>query len=185
MREIALHIMDLIENSIRAAATTVVVTITADSQRDRLEIVIEDNGTGLKIAANEATNPFYTTKAGKRTGLGLSLFRGAAEQANGELTVGKSDLGGVRVCVHMGLRHVDRSPLGDLAGTLSAIVLTNPKLDFRFHFVFGPEVYRIHVADLAAECGRNGRGAMALAQRVAQMIEAELKRAQASTGLAL
>ena len=185
MREIALHIMDLIENSIRAEATTIVVTITADAQHDRLDIVIEDNGTGLKTGADEAMSPFYTTKAGKRTGLGLSLFRGTAEQTGGELTIGKSDLGGVRVCVTMGLRHVDRIPLGDLAGTLSALVMTNPELDFQFHLTLGSHECQIRVADLAAECRSNGRGAIALAQIVAKAIKTELERAQALSGLAL
>jgi signal transduction histidine kinase len=185
MREIALHIMDLIENSIRAEATTIVVAITADPSRDRLEIVIEDNGTGLKTAADEAMNPFCTTKSGKRTGLGLSLFRGAAEQTGGGLTIGKSDLGGVRVGVEMALRHVDRNPLGDLAGTLSAVVMTNPELDFRFRLTLGSRSCRIHVANLAAECDDNGRSAIALAQQVAKTIKAELERAQAWSGLAL
>ena len=80
MREIALHILDLIENALRAQATVVAVTVEAVPEQDRLRIVVEDNGTGLKVSADAALDPFYTTKRGKRTGLGLSLFRAAASR---------------------------------------------------------------------------------------------------------
>ncbi len=77
-------------------------------------------------------DPFYTTKAGKKTGLGLSLFRQAAEAAGGELVVGESaELGGVAVQARMSLTDVDRPPLGDVAMTLFTMALTNPDIEFR------------------------------------------------------
>ena len=185
MREIALHILDLLENSIRAQATKIVVGVTVDPDSDRLEVSVEDNGTGLKTPVEQVASPFYTTKEGKRTGLGLSLLRAAAEQADGELTLGESDLGGTRVWVEMGLSHVDRTPLGDLAGTLSAMVLTNPDVDFQLRLVIGGRVCRIHAEALAVESKRQGRGAIAMAQRVAEMIKLELDRIQALAGVAL
>ena len=88
MRALSLHILDLVENSIRAQATTIVIRIVADPAADLLRIEIEDDGTGLKVTPEQALDPFYTTKGGKRTGLGLSLFRAAAEAAGGGLTLG-------------------------------------------------------------------------------------------------
>jgi signal transduction histidine kinase len=134
MRELSLHMLDLIENSLRAAASIIAVTVEAEPEGDRLRITIEDNGSGLKVKPEEALDPFYTTKTGKRTGLGLSLFKAAAEATGGRLTIGKSDLGdvGVRVTAELGLTHIDRAPLGDLAGTLASVVCTYPGVDFRF-----------------------------------------------------
>ncbi len=129
MRDLSLHLLDLMENSIRAEATVISVTIEQDPAKDKLRIVVEDNGPGLAVSAEQALDPFYTTKAGKRTGLGLSLFQGAAERAGGRVTVGRSPLGGVLVAACMRLSHVDRSPMGDLAATLSSVACTNPEVD--------------------------------------------------------
>ncbi len=129
MRDLSLHLLDLMENSIRAEATVVSVTIEQDPAKDKLRIVVEDNGPGLAVSAEQALDPFYTTKAGKRTGLGLSLFQGAAERAGGRVTLGRSPLGGLAVTACMRLSHLDRSPLGDLAASLSSVACTNPEVD--------------------------------------------------------
>jgi len=129
VRDLSLHLLDLMENSIRAEATVISVTIEQDLGQDKLRIVVEDNGPGLAVSSERALDPFYTTKAGKRTGLGLSLFQSTAEQAGGSVTLGRSPLGGALVAACMRLSHVDRSPLGDLAATLSSVVCTNPEVD--------------------------------------------------------
>ncbi len=185
MRELSLHILDLIENSLRAGGTTIEVTIEADAARDLLTIVIEDNGSGLKVAADDAMNPFYTTKEGKRTGLGLSLFRAAAEQAGGRLEIGQSPLGGVAVTTTMQLSHVDRSPMGDLGGTFASVVLTNPSVDFRFHLRLGVRECNIRISEMAETIGRSGHGGLAAACRVTDMVKTELEQASVSTGLLL
>ena len=82
MRELSLHILDLVENSVRAGASVIFIGITVDSVRDLLEISVEDNGPGFGVPVEMAFDPFYTTKEGKKTGLGLSLFRErSSEQA--------------------------------------------------------------------------------------------------------
>jgi anti-sigma regulatory factor (Ser/Thr protein kinase) len=117
VRDLSLHILDVMENSIRAGATAISLTVAEDPEQDRLTIIVEDNGPGLSVPPDVATDPFYTTKNGKRTGLGLSLLRATAEQAGGKLTLRRSELGGLAVEAAMQLSHVDRSPLGDLAAT--------------------------------------------------------------------
>jgi anti-sigma regulatory factor (Ser/Thr protein kinase) len=172
MREVALHILDLVENAVRAEARVIALTVDVRPAADRLWIVIEDDGPGLPVAPEDAANPFFTTKQGKRTGLGLSLFRAAAEQTGGGLTIGQSPLGGVAVTVEMGLTHVDRSPLGDLAGTLGTVVCANPELDFRFRLK-GPErEIEICVTELAADARGN---VFALAQRLTERVQQELE----------
>ncbi|HOZ47046.1 MAG TPA: ATP-binding protein [Candidatus Hydrogenedentes bacterium] len=131
MLELSLHILDLVENAIRAKASVIVVEIEEHERDDTLAIRVEDDGPGLPVSAEKAMDPFFTTKSGKKTGLGLSLFRAATEAAGGELRIGRSALGGVAVCAAMQLSHVDRAPLGDLAGTLAGMVCTNPEVEFR------------------------------------------------------
>jgi signal transduction histidine kinase len=131
MHDLSLYLLELIENSVRAGATTVVTTIVADRAADRLTISVDDDGHGLKVTPDQALDPFYTTKQGKKTGLGLSLFRQDVESAGGSLVVDRSPaLGGVAVSATMGLTHVDRPALGDVLSTLMVMVATNPEVDF-------------------------------------------------------
>ena len=136
MHDLSLYLLDIIENSVRAGATRISVGVTADRAGDSLVITVEDDGPGLPVAPHQALDPFYTTKKGKKTGLGLSLFRQAAEAAGGGLSVGRSaDLGGVAVRAWMDLDNVDRPPLGDVATSILTMVATNPEVDFAVDLV--------------------------------------------------
>ena len=132
MRDLSLHLLDLMENSIRAGATAIEVAIAEPPGADELELVLEDNGPGLAVAPERALDPFYTTKGGKRVGLGLSLFRTAVEAAGGTLALERAALGGLRVRGRMRATHVDRKPLGDVAATLWSVLATNPGVEVRF-----------------------------------------------------
>jgi len=144
MHDLSLYLLDILENSVRAGATTVAVSVVADRRADTLTITVEDDGPGLPVTPDEALDPFFTTKEGKRTGLGLSLFRQAAEAGGGGLEVDRSmTLGGVAVRAWMGLTNVDRPPLGDVATTIALMVVTNPAVEFTVEVVDGDE--NLHV----------------------------------------
>lgn len=178
MVEIALHILDLIENSINARASIVRVTVNESPSRDLLEIRIEDNGAGLGVTPEQALDPFYTTKPGKRVGLGLALFAGAAERAGGRLKLGQSVLGGVCVDVVMQLSHIDRAPLGDLPTTFSSVVCTNPDLDLQLRFLVEGAEREVRVKDLD-DARQRGTAGLTVARKVSQ----EVKTALASVGM--
>jgi len=149
VRDLSLHILDLIENSIRAHADIIAITIDQQVNDNRLRIIIEDNGPGLNIPQDQATDPFYTTKQGKRTGLGLSFFQASAKQAGGTLTLQKSELGGLAVEAVMQLNHIDRLPLGDLSATLFSIALTNPNIDLWCRLVSDDQKLIIKLSQIA------------------------------------
>jgi len=132
MHDLSLYLLDILENSVRAGATVIATSIVADRASDELSILVEDDGPGLPVEPEQALDPFFTTKANKKTGLGLSLFRQAAEAAGGGLSVGRSpDLGGASVRAWMRLGDVDRPPLGDVAASIATMLVTNPEIEFR------------------------------------------------------
>ncbi|GAH73739.1 unnamed protein product, partial [marine sediment metagenome] len=47
MREISLHILDAVQNSIEADANKIYIKIREDYNQDKLIIKIEDNGKGM------------------------------------------------------------------------------------------------------------------------------------------
>ena len=149
MHDLSLHLLDVIENSVRAGATNIRILVAVDRATDTLSIAVEDDGPGLQVLPREALDPFYTTKEGQKTGLGLSLFSQAAEAAGGGLCVGRSaDLRGTFVRARLGLNHVDRPPLGDVATSIVAMVATNPEVDFTVDLVDGDERLSLRGSEL-------------------------------------
>lgn len=132
MHDLSLYLMEVLENSTRAGATRVDIGVVIDHDANELRLSVDDNGGGLTATPEQTLDPFYTTKPGKKTGLGLSLLKAEAQAAGGDLTIGPSRaLGGVRVEAFMELTNVDRPPLGDVATTIIVTTVTNPDVEFR------------------------------------------------------
>lgn len=133
MEELSLHILDIAENSTAAGATCVEIRVRESRQEDRLSIEITDDGSGMsEETLRQATDPFFTSRSVRRVGLGLSLFEQAARAAGGEFKIESRPGSGTKVTGVFQYSHVDRQPLGDVAGTLLALVVGNPRADFEY-----------------------------------------------------
>jgi len=129
MRELADHILDLAENSIRAGAKNLRIGLVEDEAAGTLTLEVADDGRGMtEEQAGNAAKPFVTTKTVGSVGLGLSLMRQTAEQSGGRLEIESSPGGGTVVRAIMIKDHIDRPPVGDLNATLMAIIGANPTL---------------------------------------------------------
>jgi len=166
----SLHILDLIENAIRAGAAVVAISVEEDPQQDLLCIRVEDNGPGLPVEPETAVDPFFTTKQGKKTGLGLSLLKYRVEQAGGTFRMERSCLGGLAVRAVLPLSHVDRSPLGDLAATLASVVCTCPEVELRCRLRVGAREWRVSTAEIERRLPVGSRGQIAVARQVKERI---------------
>jgi NADH:ubiquinone oxidoreductase subunit E len=148
VHDLSLYLLELLENATRAGARVVHTTVALRPRDDELRLVVEDDGRGLSVSPGEALDPFFTTKKGKKTGLGLSLFRAEAEATGGSLTVDDSPaLGGVRVTVVLGAHHVDRPPVGDIATTVAVTAVTNPQAAFLVTVLDPDRGVDLHAAD--------------------------------------
>jgi hypothetical protein len=63
-------------------------------------------------------------------GLGLSLLAAAAKRCEGDVTATVHSDKGTTVTAVFRHSHIDRAPLGDIAGTLATLILGNPHIDF-------------------------------------------------------
>lgn len=149
MEDLALHVIDIAQNSVEAGATWIAVDITEALEDDELVIRVFDNGRGMDPdAAARAADPFYTTRTTRRVGLGLALLHHAAETAGGRLEV-RSNVGeGTEVVATFRHGHVDRAPLGDLETTVLVIAALRPGLDLEFTHRRGAREYSLATADL-------------------------------------
>ncbi|MGQ7869095.1 ATP-binding protein [Sunxiuqinia sp. sy24] len=123
MNELALHILDIAQNSIRAKAHLVEIRLEEQPAEDRYSIVIEDDGHGMSTAQLEqASNPFFTTQTTRKVGLGLPLLKHNAEQTGGSFHLHSEEKKGTQLHVNFGFQHIDRPILGDMAGSLLILV---------------------------------------------------------------
>lgn len=133
MEELALHILDIAENSIRAGAQHIEIRIEEDPKKDRLTIVIRDDGEGMDAdSRRRILDPFFTTKKAKRVGLGLPMLAEAARRAGGKITIRSETGRGTEVKATFQASHIDRQPLGDVAETMKTLIVGNPEVAFRF-----------------------------------------------------
>ena len=131
MEDLSLHVMDVVENSIAGGATVVLVRVDRNSEVGLLTISIQDDGTGMTATeSRRAIDPFYTTKDGKRIGLGLPLLRQAAAEAGGMMDVTSTPGEGTVVRAEFRLDHPDRKPLGDMEGTIDLLRRYHPEVAF-------------------------------------------------------
>jgi hypothetical protein len=126
MRELSLHILDALENSLEAGATSIELTIEENLTADLMTITIQDNGRGMsEDQLAHIYDPFFTTRTTRHVGLGIPLFKAAAERCGGDLTI-TSQLGeGTTLRATFQHSHIDRAPLGDVASTLMAVILSD------------------------------------------------------------
>ncbi len=130
MRELSLHILDIVQNSIAAGASLVRILVTEDTRQDRLVIEIGDNGRGMSpelVAA--VTDPFVTSRTTRKVGLGIPLFKAAAESCAGSFILWSQEGSGTKVKATFQRSHIDRMPLGDMASTIYTVIVLNPHID--------------------------------------------------------
>ena len=142
LRELVLHIADLVENSIAAGASLITIEVIEDIQADRLTLRVIDDGRGMDADwAARVTDPFVTSRAMRHVGLGLPFLKQAAELCNGELTIDSEPGVGTTVTATMQYTHIDRMPMGDLPGTILTLIVGNPDCNFAFRHIVGARTF--------------------------------------------
>ena len=133
MDEIASHIIDIVANSVTARATDISIDIEKDTYRNLLSLHVKDNGAGMdKETEEKVLDPFYTTKKGKKVGLGVPLLKGTAETTGGTFRLSSVVGQGTEIFATFDLSHPDLPPLGNIRDTMLVLVIGNPDTDFRF-----------------------------------------------------
>ena len=123
MHDLSLHLLDIVQNSIKAQASLVQVFIASNRTTDQITLTVVDDGKGMspdQLAL--ASDPFYTTRTTRSVGLGLPLLKELCEMTGGRLLLESQPGQGTRLEARIGLSSIDRPPLGDLGATWSVIL---------------------------------------------------------------
>lgn len=125
MKDVALHLLDIIENAAKAGASRIDVRVAVN--HDVFQFAVSDNGPGFPAdVAADPLDPYRTTRSERPVGLGLAFLREAAEQTGGQVVLTHGAGQGVRVEASFRLDHIDAKPVGDLAGVLATAAIGWP-----------------------------------------------------------
>ncbi len=131
MRELSLNVLDIAQNSIRAEASLVTIEIIENTKEHELLIKISDNGKGMSESQLQSVrDPFFTTRTTRKVGMGIPLFKMAAEMTGGSFAI-ESELGkGTVTSATFKTDHLDFTPLGDVCSTVMMLITMNLHIDF-------------------------------------------------------
>lgn len=129
MKELSLNILDIAQNSITAGAQNIEISVC--EYEDTLIIAISDDGCGMTSEfVARVTDPFTTTRTTRKVGMGIPLFKMAAEQTGGSFTIESEPGVGTKVKADFQRNHIDLPPMGNLAETMVTLIQGWPMLNF-------------------------------------------------------
>lgn len=153
MKELSLNILDIAENSVKAKASEINILLT--ETQESLELVIEDNGTGMtKEIFDSVTDPFTTTRTTRKVGLGIPFLKLAAEQTGGHFDIETRYIGdhpdchGTKTTAFFYKNHMDFTPLGDVVSTIITLIQGSAQISWNFVHTFDSKTVELHTDEL-------------------------------------
>ena len=154
MRDLSLHLLDIIQNSIAADASKIITTIYANQSDDELGIIVEDNGHGMdKELLDKVTDPFVTTRKTRNIGIGIPLLKSSSEMAGGRLDIDSTRGKGTVLKSTFKIGHIDRLPLGDVSDTFVSLIAARPDIEYELKLYNGNESYLFNSFEIKEKLG--------------------------------
>lgn len=152
MKEIALYVLDIAQNSITANAS--VLEIALSETAETIVFTIADNGKGMspELLAR-VSDPFTTTRTTRKMGLGIPLLRMAVEQTDGSLIIESTEGVGTTVTARFCAGHIDCPPVGDMAGTITLLLQGAPQLELHYTYTVDGASFQLTTEEIRAQLG--------------------------------
>ena len=156
MPEISLNILDVAENSVRADASLIEITVSVQTKDDTLTVTIKDDGCGMTPEqVSSVQDPVFTTRTTRKVGLGVPFFKQAAESTEGSFQIDSEKGKGTTVKAVFGLSHIDRMPLGDISSTIQTLIVFNEHIDFRYTYEYGQDSFVLDSREMRQMLGED------------------------------
>jgi len=156
LEELSQHILDVAFNSLEAGADRLEITVTENTLTNLLQIEVRDNGRGISPEdIPRVMDPFFTTKKEKKVGLGIPLFREAAQRCGGLFEIKPAPRAGTVVTAAFPHDHLDRAPLGDIAGTLSVLIAGNTTFRLTYRHRYNEKNFSFDTKDFQSLLGED------------------------------
>ena len=175
MKNLAMHIMDITRNSVRAGASLIGIRLEVFKTERVLQMTIKDNGCGMDPdMILRVTDPFVTSRTTRKVGLGLPFLKMNAEQTGGALTIQSQPGEGTVVSATFNYSHIDCIPLGDIQGTVALIMSGNPNQEFEFEICKDESVFMLKSIEIKEAMYGISIANPAVAKMIAEMVDTSL-----------
>lgn len=158
MKELSLNILDISKNSVKAGATLTEILLL--ETEDVLTLKIIDDGCGMKKEmVDSVTDPFTTTRTTRPVGMGIPLLKLAAEMTDGSFKIESKHIDeypknhGTEVTAVFNKNHIDFTPLGDVAASVTTLIQGSPDADFLFRHEKPNGEVNLDTRELRAQLG--------------------------------
>ena len=142
MRNLSLHILDIMQNSVRANATCIELEITEEIPKNIFQIQIKDNGIGMdKELKEHISDPFTTTRTLRKVGLGIPFLKQICDECEGNLQIESEKLVGTKIIATMKHNHIDRLPLGEIWQTITTLIMARPDIHYIYTHHYNEEEF--------------------------------------------
>lgn len=149
MRELSLNILDIAQNSIAAGARLIEIEVAESTEAKELLISISDNGCGMtEEQLTNVLDPFFTTRTTRKVGMGIPLFKLAAEQTGGSLKIESEKGKGTKTSALFRTDSIDFTPLGDVTSTITILISMNTDRDFIYTRKLDSESFELSTVQL-------------------------------------
>lgn len=149
MQDLAMHLLDIVYNSIRAKASLIKIFFKDSTLSNEIIMRVEDNGTGMnEETVEKVQNPFYTTRTTRDVGLGIPLLKIGALSCNGSFRLESKENVGTLIEATYQKDHLDTPPVGDLAETLVTLIQANENIEYEFHYEEDKLVFDLNTVEI-------------------------------------
>jgi len=181
MKELAMHVYDLMENSTAAGSTLVSLTIR-DSLKDNIfHFTIQDNGRGMTPEfLARVTDPYTTSRTTRKVGLGLPLIKMNTENCGGGMNITSQVGVGTRLEFWFQHNHWDRPPMGDLPGTLVLLLSAHQDIHFVITYTTDVDTFQLDTDELREALGDMSLNDIHIINYLREMITENLREIQAN-----
>ncbi len=143
MKNIADHILDIAENSLRAEASRVEIFLSIDTTLNKMKLSFVDDGVGMsEEMVDKIKDPFFSTRKTRRIGMGIPLLIQNSEMAGGQVTISSKEGEGTIVVATYDYDNLDCPPLGDIADAIYFLSSQHMKLRIIFDYIYNQSAYR-------------------------------------------
>ena len=154
MKYLSDHILDIVNNSIRANATLIEIDITEDISNDIYSLTIKDNGDGMsQEEIQKAIDPFYTSRTYRKVGLGLPLLKQNTERTGGKFHIDSSPKNGTIIKSVFKHKNIDRPTIGNISETLIIIITGTPEIDIVYSHHINTKQFIFDTREIKKELG--------------------------------
>ena len=152
MEDLAMHLIEILMNSIHALAKHISVVIKDSEKEDVIDVTVCDDGKGMsKEMVEKVTSPFTTSRTTRKFGMGLAFLKGLCELCNGFYTL-ESELGrGTTIHFSIQKSHIDAPPLGDLGEMSMAVIQANEEIQYTLTYKTDQKEFHFSTDEVKAQ----------------------------------